>query len=41
MRQIKETVGIAKFDDNKTLFHTDHKFPDCITLKIVVILIKI
>ena len=36
--KIKETIAIVKFDDTKTLFDTDDKLPDYITLKNIVIL---
>ena len=37
--KIKETIGIIKFDDTKTLIDTDDKLPGYITLENVVILI--
>ena len=36
--KIKELIGIGKFDDTKVLIDTDHKLPDDITLKIVVMI---
>ena len=38
--KIKKTIGIAKFDDIKSLIDTDDKLPDYITLKNIVISIK-
>ena len=39
LKKIKELIGIEKLDDNKTLIDADHKLPDDITLKNVLILI--
>ena len=37
---VKETKGIGKFDETKTLIETDDKLPGDITLNIVVVLIQ-
>ena len=38
LEKIKETIGIVKFDDTKILIDMDHRLPEYITLKNVVIL---
>lgn len=35
LNKIKETIGIAKFDNTKVLIDTDDKLPDYITLKML------
>ena len=37
--EIKETIGIVKFDDTKILIDTGEKLPDYITLKNILILV--